>query len=491
MPSTPPGPPHRSPRDSALRLAAEIGRDTLYLAASSILVRAVGFLATAVLIRYLGLRQYGDLTLAYAYAAFFSGIANGGLDVALIRLARREPGQLGWLVGSSLWLRAVLGLFTCLIAASLLPLWGYSSEADGSVRLALGMFLVSPPAVARVVFMFQGQIKRVAVLDLLGQLIGFACVLLVPLLRLGGAGAVLGLHLVGMALGNGLYWLAARQALGRALRPWLAPGAWRVVAAEAWPVAAMQVLYLLHAHAGRLLIGSVLGSEPGALYSAAFGLATMLRALPELYFASVFPRLVHAHAHDAGRFRALYRLSFAAAMSLLLPFALLLSLTAPAILRLYAGEAYAGAAGLLAAFVWLEVLQGAGTVLYYTCLAAGQQPLLLRMSVVLAVVRVGAQALLLPRWGLIGVAAADAVMHLVAFVGYGLLRSTRPYIVDWLRTLRLPAVALALTALGLTWQPLPATATWLVGGGLYAGAALALGRARGLARAAQERQAET
>ena len=133
-------------------------------------------------------------------------------------------------------------------------------------------------------------------------------------------------------------------------------------------------------------------------------------------------------------------------MTIVLPVALLMSLTAGEIITLYAGKAYLPAAPLFTVLVWTLIPQFAGPVLYRTILAAGQQRFLSWTSAAMLLVRVGLYRLLLPRLGIIGAAFAVWAMHSIGFGIFGAIKATRTYVIDWLRSMLRPGIALLITA---------------------------------------------
>ena len=93
--------------------------------------RAVlGLLVGAWLARYLGPSEYGQLAYALAYIAFFQAIVNLGTDGIIVRDLVKEPNSRHEILGTTLRLRLITGIFFWIIsilAIQILKGWSYSS----------------------------------------------------------------------------------------------------------------------------------------------------------------------------------------------------------------------------------------------------------------------------------------------------------------------------------------------------------------------------
>jgi O-antigen/teichoic acid export membrane protein len=451
----------------AVNTPREIVSNAFYLTASHAVTCLLGLAVTTSLTRYLGPAEYGDLTLAYAYLGLFTSLVDAGLSLTLIREASQSPSRLGHIVGNGMMLRGVLTVGGYLLASAIIPLLGYDLAALRLFKLAILILLLSPFSVPRLVFLVAQRIKLVAVLDTIGQLVNTALVLSVVLSRYGRGGHILLVQLVATAVGQCFYLVYGRRLLTQPISLSVDWQLWRLLLSRSWPLAVSGILYALEVHVNRLIVGRVLGNVDGGAYTVAVNLTTAFSFLPILYFSSAYPLLAQYYVADPDRFCWLYRFSFRAMMVIALPMALLASLTGREIIALYAGAAYLSATPLFIALAWMQVLQFAGAVLYYTVLAAGQQRLFPLVSIARVSVCIGLHALLLPWLGLVGAAFATLAMYGVSFGIYGLLKATRSYVLDWLRSALRPGLALLILAVFLIATRLPWLVAWFSGLALY------------------------
>lgn len=446
---------------SSLRIA----QNTLYMAGSHLGARMVGLVTVMLLTRQLGVAEYGQLSLAYAYWGLAALVGEAGFDAILVREASKGAIPLAHYIGNGIVLRAALVLVIYLVALAALPWQGYDQAALPLMRLALLMLFCSPLSVARTIFLVTMQIRQVAALDLIAQLLTAAAV--VWALALGGRAAeVLLLQLAATALAQLGYLVYGWRRLPPP-RTFRADGAiWRLLLAQGWPLLLAALLAQSQIHTSRLVAGSMLSPGEVGLYAVASNLAVMANVLPTLYFTSVYPLLARSAGAAPAEFLRLARLSYRLLMLVALPLATLLSLTSAEVLRLYAGAGFLGAAPLLAALAWTIVLSFAGVVLYYLMLATGQERLLPRVGLAVALTQLGLLLLLLPQLGIMGAAVASLATYGLAFAIYGALPGTRPYVVEWLRQSVRPALALLPVAGAILAARPPLLVAW--GGGAAA-----------------------
>lgn len=412
-----------------------------------------------VLTRSLNPDGYGELTLALAYLGLFTILVEGGLNMTVIRAGSQKPEELKHLLVNAFTLRCIITVIVWLVGSALVPFTDYSMHLLSLLWLAIATLLVSPLSMWRLVFLIHQEIKLVAVLDVIGQLLNTALLLGVLYLWEGSVMAVLWAFLIATLLGNMLYFIYSRHLLIGDVAIRLDWSLWKKLLFLSWPLAFTGTIHFVHNQVGRLLIGYYLSSTDGGYYSAAFGLATGLSTLPAVYFTVVYPLFARYFATDKENFLRLYQLSFRVMMIIVLPFVLLVSLAGPTVMGIYAGPAYLPAVPLMIALAWVEIFQFGGTVTYYIILAAEQQKILPVISVVLLVVRVSLLVWLLPRIGLAGTVIAALAMHLTATGIYSALSATRPYVLSWLACVWRPIIPLIFLA-GFSWLIHPSS--WML-----------------------------
>jgi O-antigen/teichoic acid export membrane protein len=410
-----------------VRAHADILSQAGWLAAAKIVQGVAGILSTLVVARHLGPTVFGELSLAIATASFVAAAATLGLEQIATRemaatgtRASATPRALyglriaGALLGSGLLLALAyvpqierFGISGLLLVLCLLPLAqiGDLSEwrliaAGSSRRIAIVAVALSPVmALARIWLAFEGA-----------GIAAFAWTLIAEwavrslLLSLASRAPASG------AAGTSVPPLAGATALLRESLPLLLSG----------------IAVFVYMRIDQFMIASMLGSTQVGLYSAIIPLAEMPLVLPALLLRAALPSLTRLSAeNEAQRDRTLttlmrYTFYFHAFVAIAL-----CALAEPIVVLCY-GDAFRGAIAafrvqvLAAPFVALGVLSSAWLVLR-RCTGHA-----LRRTLLGAVANIALNCVLIPRYGIVGAAAATLISQIIAtYAADAIHRQTR------------------------------------------------------------------
>ena len=203
--------------------------------------------------------------------------------------------------------------------------------------------------------------------------------------------------------------------------PWTLRRA-REILQPALTIGAAQAMGLLNYNFDSVLLGFLSTARTVGLYNAAYKPVTIALALPLTYFIGLFPALSRTHAEGPAVFRPLVERSLRLSALMVVPLAVGGTLLAQPIILLLYGANYAQSAQVLSILIWSAVLVILRGSYRHSLIAAGHQGLDLRCAILASCVNVGLNLLLIPRFGMIGAAAAtvagDAVWFVMAFVSF-------------------------------------------------------------------------
>ncbi|MDX1501687.1 MAG: oligosaccharide flippase family protein [Thermoanaerobaculia bacterium] len=383
------------------------------------------FLANVLLARMLPPAGYGGYFVALGLVTVLSSLGILGLDqtaVRLVAVARARRGAVAKLAGRLLGLAAVGGL---LVAGLLMALRGPILDRllDSAALLTAGGFLalwilasVLQIVVAEIfrglhdirLASLLGGLRRAGVAQAVLLLAGLAVYrelgisTLRPVIALAAA-----VSLVVALAGGGL--LAARLAAAPTRGDGLSTPSYRQIVTVAWPFLGATLLLTARTNGDSLVLAALSGADEVALYGAAVRLIAVL-LIPHLVVGAVLPPLV-ADLHERGRRVDLERTvrlgATAAAAPTTLLFAALL-IFGPAVLGALFGDYYRLAFPALVLLLgghMAGVLAGPNAVVLAM---TGHQRLLMAAMAASAIWVLGLGALLAPRHGAAGLAAAAA-----------------------------------------------------------------------------------
>lgn len=394
-------------------VSSRLLRHALALAAGEGLVRCLAALAWIVLARALGTEALGALEFVVAIVAYGQIATIAGLDWSGIRrIARGEP--TGPAVEEFLPLRlgaALAGLLVLFCMAPVLPRSGL-----GPLLAAYAFTLPVAALNPRWAFLAEERGIEAAAASLLGQGVFLAGVVLgvshpehlgrLPALSvLSEATTALFLAVrLGVPVGFRRPW----SRLGRPLR-------------EAVPIGLTQLVGQAIFNADVILLGYLGPLDGVGKYSAAYRVVTWLQVFPNAAFTAIFPALArHEASRNGSPIPGDRRLAVQSAewsLALTLPVALAVFVLAEDLVRVLFGATFAGAVPALRCLVWSLPIVSYRAVFRQLLLAGGQELSNLALASGTAALNIGLNLVLIPRFGLLGAAAATIVSETALFVG--------------------------------------------------------------------------
>jgi len=290
-------------------------RNTLFSFMARGLDVAVTFALAVILARYLGAEGMGQYTYIIAFVAIFVPLVDLGLDHILIReisrrtespagvLARPSPGSegrpagdpSGHLVGAALLLKIWIALLAMPLGVAVAYLIGHRGVELWAILLCiLGtlLFREVPTVVGYAVFLAYERMEFRVLATFLFQILKFACTL--PVVLLGwGLAPIFGAALIAEA-GQGL--LAMRMVFKRFARPILKfdRKLWRYLVKESFPIGVAFAFNSLYFQIDILILRYFRSAEETGLFGVPFRVITTLFTLLIPVIWVLLPHLTRA-----------------------------------------------------------------------------------------------------------------------------------------------------------------------------------------------------
>ena len=162
------------------------------------------------------------------------------------------------------------------------------------------------------------------------------------------------------------------------------------------------------------MLGAMAGQEQVGFYTSAHKVVNLVLTLAAAVTGVFLPRLSQMYGGDRESYEACLAMGLKAVLLLALPGCVGLMLTAEDLTAVLFGRAFAPAAPVIRILAVLIVIKGAGDLLCYQALiSAGEERKLILARVAAGLANIGLNALLIPRWGCLGAAAASVASELV------------------------------------------------------------------------------
>jgi O-antigen/teichoic acid export membrane protein len=448
------------------------------------IVRVLGYglsmaltaVASLVLLRYLGVDDFGRYATVTALVAIVQGLTDAGLNVVGQReyVLRRTAADQDDLVADVVAIRLAITPLGVGIAALFAVVAGYDAQMVAGTLIAGSGLVVANVAVSLTLPLAANlRLGWVTFIDVMRNA---AIAVVVAVLAAVGTSLA---PLFAAQLAGGIAALAATLvALGRAGRiaPRFALARWRPLLVAAAPMAASLVLNVIYLRTLLVMMSLLADPQETGLFATSARILEVFLGVPILMIGAAFPILVQAGADDAARLAyATGRLVHASLLVGIL-LALILAIGAEPIVVLLGGDAYRDAAPVLRIQALVLVPAFLTQVGAFGLVSLHRQRALVVINVVALVTVLALGAVLIPAAGEIGAAvAAVAGETALAVTAIGLLSRARRELRPDPRPLSrlVPAVA---AALAVTLIPgVPASVEAALAAFVFAGVAWLLG----------------
>jgi O-antigen/teichoic acid export membrane protein len=306
----------------------------------------LSLVAAPLLIRHLGIAEFGRYTAVLAIVAVASGLTDAGLvNIALREWSTRSGEERDRLMRSLLGIRIELGVAAVLAGALFTLVAGYDSTLIiGTVLAGVGMLFQTIANTLSVSLQGEFRFGWVTIVDIARQAVAVA---LIVVLVISGAGL---LPFLAVTIPAGLVFLVFTALLVRRNMPLLPAfrGAeWWPLVRDMVPYSAAIALNALYFRVTIIVMSLIATAVQTGYFATSFKVIEVLIGVPGLAIGAAFPILASAAGEDRGRFayatERIVELAQLAGGALVLAVAL----SAPFVIRVLAGPSGAPATSVL------------------------------------------------------------------------------------------------------------------------------------------------
>lgn len=398
-------------RPSLQKILANTG----WLFADRIFSIAVGLFVGAWVARYLGPERFGLYNYVLAFVALFAPLSQLGLDSIVVREIVRDPSHKEQILGTTLILRFTSSVLALILTVSVISLlrpednltrWLVAIIAGGMVFRAfdtINLWFQSQVQSKYTVWAKNGGIALVALVKVVlilaqAPLIAFAWAALAEI-ALGAVGLVVAYHINGHHLKA---WRGSFLCAKRLLK-------------DSWPLILSGLAIMIYMRVDKIMLGEMAGDESVGLYSVATLISEVWYFMPMAVGASVFPAIVYSRQHQSEqvyrrRMQSFYDVMAGLGYAVAIPLALIAS---PLVTTLF-GTDYAEAGPILAVHVWAFIFVGLGQARSKWLIAENMVQFSMFTTILGAVVNVGLNYWLIPKYAGLGAAWATVISYAVA-----------------------------------------------------------------------------
>lgn len=389
--------------------------NTVWLMADNVLRMMLGVFVGAWVARYLGPKQFGELTYVLAFVAFFQAIGKLGLDSIVIRDLARDIDVAPAILGTSLRLRLITGL-ACWAAA----IGGMALLRPGDATTLLLVAIVASTVVFQAVdtidLWFQSRTQSKLTVIAKTSAVTLASLIRVALIL---AGAPLVIFAIVTPIEAALAMLALVWVYRRYPTPigWT----WRVEQArqllhEAWPFLLSGIMILIYMRIDQIMLREMVGEYDLGIYSAALPLSTAWYFIPMAICASVAPALARKKIRSEVEYMVALERLFSLMWWYSLPLSVGIAILAKLLIGLLYGTAYTASTAVLAVHVFSNVPVGLGVAQSQWIANERRNTFALYRTILGAISNILLNLIFIPEHGAMGAAVATVLSQIIAAI---------------------------------------------------------------------------
>ncbi len=389
-------------------------KNTSWLFGEKILRMVVGLFVGVWIARYLGPEQYGLFSYAQSFVGLFTAIATLGLDGIVVRELVKDENRSGELIGTAFWLKlmgavAVLGLLAVAV-----------NVTDNDRTTNILIFIIASATIfqsfnvvdfyfqsrvesryvvyANMIALFVSSIIKITLIMIEAPLVAFAWVVLFDSFVL--ACGYLYFYLKNSEFGIGELKFCRSTAV-ELLR-------------DSWPLILSGIVISIYMKIDQVMIKEMIDSEAVGQYAAAVRISEAWYFIPMVISSSLFPAIIRAKEISEAlyyeRLQKLYDLMVWMAIAIALPMTFL----SEWVIRVLYGDAYHEAGGVLMVHIWAGVFVFLGVASGKWYVSENLQKLSFYRTFMGAIVNIGLNFLLIPKYSIYGAAVATLVSQIIA-----------------------------------------------------------------------------
>ena len=387
--------------------------NTSWLFFEKIVGMAVTFFVGVYVARYLGPANFGLLSYAGSFVGLFAGIATLGLDGIVVRELVKDEKKRDELLGTTF----VLKVIGAVLVIGMLAIAIRFTNNDNFTNLLIFIIVIGTifQSFNIIKFYFQAKVlsKNTVYVQVFSTILCAVIKLLLIYFNMGLIYFAIVTLLQSIFLASGFIMIYIKQK--SSLFKWsinfdLAKNLLK----DSWPLMLSGIAISIYMKIDQVMIKNMLDTKAVGNYAVAVRLSEVWYFIPMAITSSVFPAIINAKKISKKlyyeRLQKLYDLMTWLAISIALPIMLLSN----NIIHLLFGTQYQAAAGVLRIHVWAGVFVFLGLATSKYLIAESYFRLPLLKTSIGAIFNIGANIILIPKYGINGAAIATVASQFVA-----------------------------------------------------------------------------
>jgi O-antigen/teichoic acid export membrane protein len=396
-----------------------VASNSVMMTAAEIINKLLRIVLVVYIARTLGDSEYGKFSFARAFVSIFVIMAEMGLHPLLIRELARSQKMVKKYLANTLFLKGFLSVITFTVILIITRLTCKPPEVQWTILIfAVNLIVSSYVELFRSVFQAFQKMKYDAFLTFFESL--FTTVVGMLVLAAGGDMRMLALVFLATSILACTYCVIIVQKFFTPLSIEFDKSLVRLQIKEALPFGLNFYFSTIYTFGDSVILAFLCADNVVGWYNAAYRLVFVLIFISTGVMKAVYPALSDFFVKDPVKFRKLFDKTFKLMFFLGVSCAAGVSLLSKPITAFLYGDQFTGTPPAMVILMWALACIFMTTVMTYTVSAANRQRFTTKVVGVGALLNIGLNFLLIPRYAHIGAALATLLTEGMIFVSHAL-----------------------------------------------------------------------
>lgn len=393
---------------------SEIFKSTSWLLTSQIITSVFGFVWIVILMRYLGVSDFGIMNFAISFTTIMSIFTDLGISTYVTRDLSRSPELSQKYIGNAIPLKIFLSTLTFIVTLAILFIMDYDILTKEVVLVfALQTIFLNMGWLFNGVFQAFGKMKYQAI----GIIINSSLILLGSILLTYfnlGLMAVALTYMAGSLITLIYLYINLRDKI-TIPKFQINFNFWKKSVKEAVPFGITSIFTTIYYMIDTVMISFIVGSFAVGIYSSAYKIITVFTTIYMVYNYVVFPLMSKFYKDSEDLLKISYEKSVKYLVLIMLPFAIGITIYSQDIIVLICGKNYILAESVLKILIWnvlFVMVNGASTNLLNS---SGNELAVTKINGLACLINVALNIFLIYYLSYIGASIATVITGIVVF----------------------------------------------------------------------------
>lgn len=392
-----------------------IAKNTAVLYAAYITAAILGLVLTIYVARILGDVTYGKFTFAIIFAGFFGILTNLGMNAIIIREVARDKSKASKYLGNIVILRIILAVIVLALIVVVINAMDYPPDTVTAVYIFGGYTIITSLAnIFRVTFRAFERMEYEAGVNVLERVITTSLGLLVLVMGFGLIELAYVFLIAGIINLFLSYWLCA----GKFARPKfeIDLGFWKETIKIAIPFSLSNIFVLIYVRIDTVMLSVMKGDAVVGWYNAAYNLVLGFEPIVFVFMTALFPIMSRFFISSEESLKITYEKSFKYLVLVGLPISVGGMVLAGRIIPFLFGGEFINSIVALQILIWDCLLLCMYRPILYLLGSINRQGSMALIGAIGALINVGLNLLLIPRWSYIGAGITTLITEVLVTI---------------------------------------------------------------------------